>query len=371
MRLLVIHAENTFFGGAERMLGYFMRQWQAEFGEAAVACVKGSKTAELVPAHWKTVWIPDNTKFSPVNVWRQVQCLRRLREDFKWDIVHAWSARDWELAAVTGRVWRSPVVGALHDHPEADYIYKKRQWLMRLCARYGLDRTVCVSSAVREECDMCGYPGERLVVVRNGIPVVRRVDEIGAKEIDNTDITLGFLGVFSEVKGFAGLFEIAEGLWQRGRRNWRLLIGGGAADTAGEELLRMVKNRYSSAPWWKQIEWHGWISDPGAFFELIDVLIFPSEKFDSLPNVLLESGSKTVPSVASRVGGVPEIVLDGVTGWLFEAGDWSGACDMLSGLLSDRAKVAEAGRRARARVENEFSVDKMIAEFRKVYSDLI
>src|SRR5213079_1268539 len=96
----------------------------------------------------------------------------------------------------------------LHDHPQARFISKPRQSLMRWSARYGLKKIVCVSHAVREACLAAGYPAAQIDVVHNGLPPLLSQVPTAAEQT----FRLGFLGVFSERKGLPLLFEIIDQL---------------------------------------------------------------------------------------------------------------------------------------------------------------
>ena len=109
---------------------------------------------------------------------------------------------------------------------------------------------------------------------------------------------------------------------------------------------------------------------PFDFLASLDLLICPSSEFDPYPTVLLEAGQAGVAVLGSRVGGVPEIVEDGVTGWLFEPAAWAEAARKLQSLSHSPTEVAEAGRRAKKRVEREFAMKRMVADYLKVYMDL-
>ena len=148
------------------------------------------------------------------------------------------------------------------------------------------------------------------------------------------------------------------------------MVAGGAQDETGERMMREISTQYGGADWWPEIRWCGWVSDPTSFLRAIDVLIFPSTDFDSFPTVLLEAGRAGVPTLATRVGGVAEIISNGVNGWIIEPEDWRMGAEVLTGRLSVSDDVRECGMRARSRVEQEFSVQKMVAEHLALYSEL-
>lgn len=90
-----------------------------------------------------------------------------------------------------------------------------------------------------------------------------------------------------------------------------------------------------------------------------------------LPTVLLEAGQAGTPVLATRVGGVAEIILPGQTGWLFKPGDWSGAAAQVAWLVGQpAAELARCGNNAVERVARDFCRGKMSAQYAELFSIL-
>jgi glycosyltransferase involved in cell wall biosynthesis len=368
MRLLLIHPEARYFSGAETMLSYFLPALASAGCEVAVAVAPGSKVAAELPSSVRKVSIPDNTTFSVANLAKQAKALRRLREQFHYEVVHGWAARDWELTALVGRLASRPAVGTLHDHPRARFISRSRRLLMRLCAAYGLHRVVCVSDAVQTACVAAGYHERKLQTIHNGLPSTAGEPKAGPAEL----VRLGFLGVFSERKGLRQLFGILAALAERteSQRAWEVWLGGQPQDAAGEELLTEIRQTHSEKPWWNRVHWCGWVRDPNQFFQGIDLLIFTSADFDPFPTVLLEAGRAGVPAVAACVGGVAEIVREGETGWLFEPGDWQRGGELVAAAVNEPERLRTASAAVAVFVRREFRIERMVAEYLEVYAAL-
>lgn len=322
--------------------------------------------AALLPAETDPIWIEPSSSFSPSTVWKQASILKAYHKDRPYDVVHGWAARDWELAALVG--WRCgcPAIGTLHDHPTASFISGKRRRLMRWSAGLGLKRISCVSAAVQDACLRAGYPRDKLAVVRNGLPVAAPPPILRVAGPPR----FGYLGTFSERKGLRCLFQIADQLASEPGLPWELHLAGGAPNEAAQRLLAALCNQYMAKEWWQRVHWHGWVESPGEFLKLLDVLIVPSSEFDPFPTVLLEAGQAGRPALAGRVGGVPEIVLDGQTGWLFGPGDAREAARILRRLIAQPDLVRRAGLQARQRTEREFPASKMVDEYLQLYANL-
>src|SRR5581483_5766403 len=363
MRVLIIHPETQYFAGAETMLGYFLTELVRIDCQVAVAAVGGSRVAGLLPREAVPLWLEPCPAFSPLPIWRQAAALKKFHAEFPFDLVHGWAARDWELAALAGWRCRCSAIGTLHDHPEASFISGKRRRLMRWSAKYRLKRIICVSEAVRTACVDAGYPQFKLVVVRNGLPPV----DFTVTPRAAGPFRMGFLGAFSERKGLRALFQIADALSADRGASWELHLAGDATEKTGKRLLEDLRRTYGARAWWPRVRWLGWVKSPQKFLRSLDLLVVPSSEFDPFPTVLLEAGQSGVPALASRVGGVPEIVADGQTGWLFEANKVEAAAQILSRLMAAPASLQKAGQAARERVLSEFSATKMVAEYRLLY----
>ncbi len=368
MRILIIHQEAEYFAGAEKMLGYFL-QGLAAFPEHQVtlAAVRESRVRDLVPPGIEACWIPPSSKFSPLTFLRQVTALRKTCRSAPVNLVHGWAARDWELTAVTGRVLRHPAIGTLHDHPRAPFISPKRQRLMRWSAA-GLRKVVCVSEAVRHACMEAGYKASRLTVVRNGLPPCPAppAPARGSAGV----FRFGYLGLFSERKGLRTLFEALDELARRTSVPWEMALAGDAQEEEGRQLVAHLKANLASKPWQSQVQWCGWVKQPAQFLASLDLLLCPSSDFDPFPTVVLEAAQAGIPVLGTRVGGIPEMIEDGKTGWLFNRGDRQEAVRLLEAVLRTPNLAAEAGRAAKKRVEGEFAMKRMVEDYLRVYTDL-
>jgi glycosyltransferase involved in cell wall biosynthesis len=92
---------------------------------------------------------------------------------------------------------------------------------------------------------------------------------------------------------------------------------------------------------------------------------------EGLGNVLLEAMAASLPVVASRCGGIPEVVEEGRTGWLVPPNDPSALAERLRALLLDSSQRRAMGLAGRARVREHFSVDRMVREIAQIYDEMI
>jgi len=222
---------------------------------------------------------------------------------------------------------------------------------------------VAVSDAARAAyLARTGAAPEHVVTVRNGIaaPHTRRgAPEVRAQlGIAPDAVVVAMVSVLRAGKGH----EVAAGalarLAARHPSAVLLLVGDGPSRADVEALAAPLGDRAVLA---------GHRDDVPDLLAAADVLIHPT-RMDAFPTVLLEAAAAGLPVVATRVGGVPEIVDDGVTGTLVAPPpDAEAFAVALEPFLADAAARARAGAAARARFAAEFSADRWAARLRAVY----
>ena len=117
----------------------------------------------------------------------------------------------------------------------------------------------------------------------------------------------------------------------------------------------MLKAKVRTMDLEESVTFFSFTPEPVYVFEVIDVLILSSLNKEGLPNVLLEAMSMRLPVVASRMAGIPEVVIDGRTGWMIEPGDVHGLARAVEQLWEDPTTCREMGNEGRRLMEEEFN----------------
>jgi glycosyltransferase involved in cell wall biosynthesis len=149
------------------------------------------------------------------------------------------------------------------------------------------------------------------------------------------------------IKGFHVLHRACQQLWKH-RNDFRLLVTG---DPPGpiDEFTRFIG-------WQSQSELPTWL-------RLADIVVMPTIAQEGLGRTTVEAMAVGRPVIASRIGGLPYTVQDGVTGRLFEAGNSDELCLRLNELLSDPDLRARMGQAGRTRFEREFTWSRVIQRY--------
>ncbi|HJL70198.1 MAG TPA: glycosyltransferase, partial [Anaerolineales bacterium] len=141
-----------------------------------------------------------------------------------------------------------------------------------------------------------------------------------------------------------------------------LLLGDGPLRAPLERLAAKLGLR-------ERVRFAGWRTDVSALLPGADLFVLASE-WEGFGLVLLEAMAAALPIVATRVGAIPEVVLHGETGWLVEAKNAAAFADATISALRAPGQIVAFGQRGRARLQKEFSVQRMVAATERLYARL-
>jgi glycosyltransferase involved in cell wall biosynthesis len=230
------------------------------------------------------------------------------------------------------------------------------------------DRVVAVSDDRRRALVAAGCRPERVVTVRNAVapPAVRRAGggdirhELGVPADHALVAVIGRLSPEKGQRAFVGAMAAVA----RGRRAVTGLIVGDGPD---EAALRAAVAREGLS---NRIRFTGHRRDLDRIYPELSAVVIPSLS-EGLPNVLLESMAHGCPVVTTDVGGVTEVVQDGLSAVVVPAGDVEGLAGGLTRVLVDAGFAAGLAARARERVAAAFSVESRARQILAVYRALV
>lgn len=274
----------------------------------------------------------------------------------------AWIAK--EMLATQGR--RLPVVTTLHG---TDITIVGQDHSYHAITRFSIersDRITSVSQWLKDEtvkafgCENC-----RVDVIPNFVDPQafdRRRHANGLRhELGGGGPVLMHISNFRPVKRVRDVVRIFAKV-----RAWRpstlVMVGDGPDRSAAEDEARALGVA-------KDVRFLGRIDDVAPLLAAADLYLFPSET-ESFGLSALEALASGVPVVASRVGGVPEVVRDGVTGVLRPLGDIDGMADAAIALL-DPARWAEASAAAAADARRRYATGDVVAQYETVYREAL
>ena len=297
------------------------------------------------------------TAWSPL-----IRLLRRERVELIHG--HMFGSNVW--AAVLGHACRIPAVVA-HEHTWSFEGQPLRRFLDReLIARWS-DALIAVSREDRRRMiEIEGIDPDDIVFIPNGIPDppanpqkdVRR--ELG---IEAGAPVIGTVSVMRPQKALDVLIHAAARLRPSFPDLAVLIAGPGAQRPVLERLIEELDLTAC-------VRLLGPRTDVPDLLRAFDVAVCCSD-FEGSPLSVMEYMQAALPVVATRVGGVPDLVVDGVTGLLVERRDPAGLADALAGLLTDPGRRAEMGRRGAERQRAEFDIAVMVERIEALYLELL
>jgi glycosyltransferase involved in cell wall biosynthesis len=181
---------------------------------------------------------------------------------------------------------------------------------------------------------------------------------------DHAHPVLGCIGSLEERKGQTALLQALQKVISDALPNAHLMLVGDGPD---EQMLRA---KVSSMELSENVTFFPFTREPTVVFERIDITVLSSLFKEGLPNVLLESLAMEVPVVATRLAGVPEIVIEGRTGLLVEPGDVDALAEAIIRLGSDPDGRRRMGVEGRALIAAEHDKERQFERFLQHFHEL-
>ncbi|MGE0449664.1 MAG: glycosyltransferase [Vicinamibacterales bacterium] len=195
-----------------------------------------------------------------------------------------------------------------------------------------------------------GLPENRITLIYNGLDTTAYSPGAPA-----TQPRIGVLARLRECNGQDWFLDALALLDSMCAEPWTCVFAG-AGPT--EPALRRKIDRLGIG---HRVEFVGHVSDPIAFLRTLMVSVHPA-LFSGMPNAVIEAMACGLPVVATAVGGTPEAIDDGDSGWLVRPGDVVGTASRLAELLRSPDLRARAGAAARAKAERQFSSSTMVMD---------
>ncbi len=359
-------------GGAEKALADIALNLDRERYNVTVCATRsaGNYQSLLDEAGIKTFVQGRKSRWEIGQWWKLVRLLRSERVD----ILHTHLFGSNTLGRLLGRLGGVPVVIA-HEHWST--ISPRQAQIDRLL--YRLSSRVIVPSEASKQLVMQTekIPAGAIRVLYNGVDTSRYMPpgtearaearlEFGVKDYE---LLIGVVGRLSPEKG--GMDNLIRAAYRLGeqRSNVRLLIvGDGPVRAELEKLDAELHDGDGGRE--STVIFAGARQDIARLLGAMDMFVLPSLN-EALPIVILEAMAVGLPVVATRVGGVPEIVQDGATGLLVAPGDEAALLTALNRLADDnalRAKMADAGRE---QVRGKFTIEQMVRNLEIIYEELL
>ena len=295
------------------------------------------------------------------NDWRLPLRLASLFRASRPDIVHTRNAEAFFYAGVAARLAAVPIL--IHsEHGRTFNDRPLRFRAQRLLSRW-TDGIFAVSEQLRQDLIRhVGLPSARVDVLHNGVDLKRFETFEGAPAraalaLPEQAFVVGSVGRLVAVKNYSMLIR-AFAMLQRA--DARLVLAGEGPERGALEQLAA---ELGVAP---RVHFLGHRDDVALVLAALDLFALPSRS-EGMSNTLLEAMAAGRPVVATRIGGNPEIVRDGLDGELLPSDDAPAFADALGRFALQPARCVEMGANARERVRSRFSIEAMVDRYECYY----
>jgi len=322
-------------------------------------------------------------RIRPLDDVRAFNGLLKLLWRWRPDIVHTHTAKAGALGRLAAafynllhaRAHRCGVVHTFHGHVFTGYFGRVGslavRWAERSLARLS-DCVITISDAQRHDivsrfaiapCDLTvtiplGLELDELLMRDPGRRGFR--DALG---FDSSHFVIGYVGRLVPIKSVETLVK-AVALVRRTRSEVRLLIAGDGEER--RELEACVRDQGLQ----DAVRFLGWQTDLASLYATFDLFALSSTN-EGTPVSLIEAMAAGVPVVATSVGGIPDVVTDGVTGILCPPGASDALANAIEGCINDRASARKRADAARDAVASRFNASRLVRDIEVVYRQVL
>ena len=356
-------------GGAKTHVHLLLSNLSKTIDITMVCFMDGEFAREAMEKGIRTIIIPGN------NIPRTLSSLKKLVRDEHFDIIHCHGSRGNLMGALLKGSTHLPVVTTVHSDYKLDYMGRPlaaatygtlNLWALH-CIRY----RVAVSDTMRDQLVARGFDYNTTFTIYNGIDFDRQevpcdsaafYSRIGA-DIRPGDVVVGAAARLDPVKDLPTLIR-GVALAKKTVPQLKLIIAGDGAQR--EELSALAKELGVQ----NDVFFAGWLTDMDEFYQSIHINALTSIS-ETFPYAITEGAFHSLPTVSSRVGGIPMLIKNGVTGYLFAPGDYQTLGRYLELLGSDEALRRKLGGAIHDKAAREFSMEATCRQQLLIYDEIL
>ncbi len=289
--------------------------------------------------------------------------LARVISSLKPDVVHTNNLKACLIGGVATQLAGKPLVWHIHDRISEDYLPMKLVRVVRMMARLMPHAVIANSLATQATLRM-----QRSKLTRVIYPGVN-VQGAVRKPARSQPIKIGIVGRLSEWKGQHIFLEIAADVLKEYPRTEWVIVG--AALFGEDDYSDQLKARAAQSDLRGHVVFRGFQSDVVAEMQNLDIIMHCSTSPEPFGQVITEAMALQKPVIATRAGGVLEIIEDGKSGLLVEMGNVNAASELVKMLIEKPLVAKVLGENGRKRVIEHFTIEASAEATLALYSDIL
>lgn len=363
----ILFLTNNIWGGTGKHFISIIDHWGSQKWKKAIFCqnpisLKVPKDVVIIQGN--------HPKFDhyPITQTSQFIQIRRYLVQSKPDLIHTYFF--WPI--IYGRLLKffEKINVLIENREDQGFNWGKHEYTLLRLTRSIPDRVICVSEAVRqivlkkEKLDP-----KKVIVIYNGIemPKENLVDKISARKefgYEESHLLVGMIANMDwPVKGVTYFLDAIPEIIRAVPQARFIIFGKGKEKASLREKARNLGiDQY--------LVFAGHSENMNKYYPMMDVSVLTSLS-EGLSMTILESMSHCIPVVVTKVGGNPELVVNGETGYLVPPKKPDAFAERVIELLRDPLRRAHMGEKARQRIQEFFDLRKVTSEYLQVYEDLL
>jgi len=359
-------------GGAERNVMQIMTNLDRAKFDPILCCLKAGALATLLREQGFSVFDLDVKRiYSPHSLSKLVFLLRLARNERVKLIVTYHESSDF-LGFAVSKLSGIPILSSKRDMGFA--LGKHHILIYRLIGRF-FDAVIAVSDAVKKEVATRDWiPASMIFTVHNGVDPDKYKARVNIEDkkkdlgLEPNRPVVGLIAGLRRIKGISYFLEAASFVLKDVTDVQFIIVGNDPGEPGStRKELEELSTRLGIS---RHVQFLGKRADIREILCTLDISVICSLS-EGFSNVVVESMAAGKPVVATDVGGNPEAVIDGKTGFLVPAADPSALAKKIVFLLKDEALARSMGNAARDRVENHFTLQKMVRDNAELYNFVI
>lgn len=265
---------------------------------------------------------------------------------------------------VISKILRKKIVFHIHGAEFMIFYYQEGGYIKKFFIRKIIclaDKVIVLSGQWKEDIEKIIGVRKKIKVVLNpaAVPQLKAGSEISS---NTNNLKILFMGRLEERKGVYDLIKSASKVITQEQNIKFVLCGDGEIEKVKKFIAERELAKYFDIP--------GWITDKKKYFLEADIYILPSYN-EGLPMSILEAASYGLPIISTPVGGIPEVVEDGLNGFLINPGDIETIVKRILTLIGSPELRNRMGQYAYNKMKNKFDVNIIVKQLDNIYKELL
>ena len=291
--------------------------------------------------------------------------LRLIRKN-KINIMHTHGYRSDIIGLVAAKITKIPIVSTIHGWTAIDFKLKFYEQCDRIALRF-FDCLIPVSDHIKKSLIESGVDSRKTIRLHNAVDVEfkdfkpERTSSLNIRK-RNGEFLIGTIGRLSPEKNIPNFLKAASLLIKKYDNIKFLIVGDGFERSKLEDLALNLGLR-------DNIQFTGFVHQMDRIYNLLDLLVISSST-EGIPLVMLEAMKYSIPVVSTKVGGIPEVIENGIDGILVDSQNSTHLHNAIEDLIINKNKYVEVSRNARKKIAKDFNRSDWIREIEKIYINL-